>query len=115
MATIKLAIFAKKRQTLDEDTKQIRTFYTYLTTLVNRSTGEVLPVQVKFREKCGAPDPDKCPCFILVDKTNANLSWDTYTNDEGIELQSAKMWVTTWEHAGEYVDHSLDDFDALTT
>lgn len=109
---MKLAIFAKKRQVI-EDTGKARTFYTYLTTLVNKTTGEPLSVQVKFREACGAPDPEKCPCFIEVDKTKMNLSWDKYTADNGEELEAAKLWVTEWKNAGEYVDHSLDEFDAF--
>lgn len=115
MATniMKLAIFAKKRQTTDEDTGKLRNFYTYLTTLINKSTGEPLSVQVKFREACGAPDPNKCPCFIEVAKDKMNLSWEKYTNDDGEELQAAKLWVTEWQKAGEYVDHSMDEFDAF--
>ena len=114
---MKLAIFAKKRQTTDTDPKTgaqtLRDFYTYLTTLVNKSTGELMPVQVKFRQACGAPDPNKCPQFISVDKKDANLSWEDYVNDEGETLKAAKMWVTSWSPAGEYVDHSLDEFEAF--
>lgn len=108
---MKLAIFAKKRSTI-EDGKN-RTFYTYLTTLVNKTTGEPLSVQVKFREACGAPEPEECPRFIEVPKTKMNLSWDKYVNEDGEELQAAKLWVTEWEDAGDYVDHSLDNFDAF--
>lgn len=111
--TIKLAIFAKKRQTIDEDTNKARTFYSYLTTLVNKGTGEPLSVQVKFREACGAPDPVKCPMFIEVPRDKANLTYEKYLNDEGEELTAAKMWVTEWAEAGAYVDHTLDEFDAL--
>lgn len=108
---MKLAIFAKKRQVIEDG--KARDFYTYLTTLVNKTTGEPLSVQVKFREACGAPDPQKCPMFINVEKTKMNLSWDKYTNDEGEEMQAAKLWVTEWQHGGEFVDHSLDEFDAF--
>ena len=118
MANMKLSIFAKKRQVEETDPKTgatvIRPFYTYLTTLVNKSNGELTPVQVKFRQACGAPDPQKCPCFITVDKSKANLSWETYVNDEGEELRAAKMWITEWQYGGEFVDHSLDEFDAFT-
>ena len=111
---MKLAIFAKRRQVIDENTGKARDFYTFLTTLINRESGEPLPVQVKFREACGAPDPATCPCFIEVPKGKANLSWDSYENDEGEKLQAAKMWVTAWTPAGEYEDHSLDAYDAYT-
>lgn len=110
---MKLAIFSKKRQTTDSETGKARTFYTYLTTLVNKVSGEPLTVQVKFREACGAPDPDLCPCFIEVPQGKANLSWDKYTNDDGEEMEAARMWITEWERAGDYVDHSLDEYDAF--
>ena len=108
---MKLAIFAKKRQAIDEGGKA-RTFYTYLTTLLNKKTGQPQPVQVKFREACGAPDPEFCPCFIEVAKDKMNLAWEKYTNDDGDELEAGKLWVTAWEPAGVYVDHSMDEFEA---
>lgn len=110
---MKLAIFSKRRSVLDEGTKQPRTFYTYLTTLVNRTTGEPVTVQVKFREACGAPDPDFCPMFIEVPKDKMNLAWSKYTNNEGDEMEAGTIWVTQWDKAGEYVDHSMDEFDAF--
>lgn len=110
---MKLAIFSKKRTATDSDTGKQRTFYTYLTTLVNKTTGEALTVQVKFREACGAPDPDYCPCFIEIPTGKANLTWDKYENEDGEEMEAAKMWVTEWERAGDYVDHSLDEYDAF--
>lgn len=114
---MKLSVFAKKRQ-VEETNPQTgkvttRDFYTYISTLVNKTTGEVLPVQVKFRQACGAPDPQKCPCFIEVPKEKANLSWDTYQNEDGEELRAARMWVTEWTYQGEFVDHSLDEFEAF--
>lgn len=108
---MKLAIFAKKRQVIEDG--KARDFYTYLTTLVNKMTGEPLSVQVKFREACGAPDPQKCPMFIEVPKDKMNLSWDKYTNEDGEEMQAAKLWVTEWKHGGEYIDHSMDEYDAF--
>lgn len=109
---MKLAIFAKQRTTVDEAGKP-KIFYTYLSTLVRQSTGEVVPVQVKFREKCGAPDPDLCPRYITVDKSNANLTYEEYETEDGEVKSAAKMWVTDWTDGGEYVDHSLDDFDGF--
>lgn len=115
MANMKMAIFAKQRTTVDENGKP-KIFYTYLSTLVKKSTGEVIPIQVKFREKCGAPDPDTCPCYINVAKENANLTYEEYEVEEtGETREAAKMWVTDWTPAGAYVDHSLDDFDAFDT
>ena len=80
---MKLAIFSKKRTTKPDEKGNTRPFWTYLTTLVNKTSGEPLTVQVKFREACGAPEPDLCPCFIEVPQGKCNLSWGTYTNDEG--------------------------------
>lgn len=111
---MKMAIFAKQRTTVDENGKP-KIFYTYLSTLIKKSTGEAVPVQVKFREKCGAPDPDLCPRYITVDKKNANLTYEKYQNDDGETLEAAKLWITDWTDGGEYEDHSLDDFDAFDT
>lgn len=111
---MKFAVFSKKRQTIDAESGKARDFYTFLTTLINKTTGEPLTVQVKFREACGAPDPKKCPCFIEVDREKMNLSWEKYLNEEtGEQLEAGKLWVTEWSYGGEYVDHSMDDFDAL--
>lgn len=111
---MKLAIFAKKRQVQETDANgkvTIRPFYTYLTSLIRKSDGEKVTVQVKFREACGAPDPNQCPLFIEVPRDKANLSWQKYNSEDGDVLEAAKMWVSEWEHAGAYEDHSLDDFE----
>lgn len=113
MANImKMAVFAKKRTKIEEGGKS-RDFYIYLSTLVRKSDGECVPVQLKFREACGAPDPAKCPCFITFDRSKANIVWEKYQNEDGDQLEAAKVWITAWEPAGEYVDKSMDDFDAF--
>lgn len=110
--TMKMAVFAKKRQKQEENGK-VRDFYIYLSTLVRKTDGEVVPVQLKFRESCGAPDPSKCPMFIEFESNKANIVWEKYTNDDGDTLESAKVWITEWHEAGEYEDTSLDDFDCV--
>lgn len=110
---MKLAIFSKKRTTKPDEKGNTRPFWTYLTTLVNKTSGEPLTVQVKFREACGAPEPDLCPCFIEVPQGKCNLSWGTYTNDEGEELECATMWISEWGKREDYVDHSMDEFEAF--
>ena len=75
--------------------------------------GERVTVQVKFREACGAPDPLACPMFIEVPRDKMNLSWQKYQSEDGEELESGKLWVTEWSNAGAFVDHSMDEFDAL--
>ena len=113
MANImKMAVFAKKRTKIEEGGKS-RDFYIYLSTLVRKSDGECVPVQLKFRESCGAPDPSCCPCFITFDRSKANIVWEKYENEDGDQLEAAKVWITAWDPAGEYVDKSMDDFDAF--
>jgi len=100
-----LAIFAKRRQTKDG-----KTFFTYLSTLTNRS-GETITVQVKFREGCGQPKPETCPRCITVDKKAANLSVREVLDDNGVTHIRNVLWVAAWNDGGAYVDHSLDDYD----
>lgn len=100
-----LAIFAKKRTCEDG-----KTFYSYLTQLTNKRTGEVTTASVMFREECGKPKTDKCPINIEVMPTDANLSYQKFLDDTGEERMSATLWIKEWKEAGAYVDHSLDDF-----
>ena len=103
---MQLTIFAKKRQT-----KEGKTFYNYLSTLISRD-GRETPVQVKFRDAAGQPRPESCPCNIIVDKANANLSTREYTDSNTAEIRQSKtLWVSAWKNGPEYVDHSLDDYD----
>ena len=103
---MQITIFAKKRQT-----KEGKTFYNYLSTLVSRD-GRETPVQVKFRDVAGQPRPENCPCNIIVDKADANLSVREYTDTNTAEIRQSKtLWVSAWENGPEYVDHSLDDYD----
>lgn len=104
---MELAIFAKKRTT-----KEGKGFYSYLSTLTKK-TGEKLTVAVKFREDCGLPDPKKCPMIIGVAKKDANLSSREFVReDTGEAGQSFTFWVSKWDYIREYVDTSLDEFDA---
>ena len=104
---MELTVFAKKRQAKDG-----RTFYTYISTLVKKTTGESLTTQVKFRESCGQPKPEECPMNIIVDKKNANFTTKELQNEEtGQTIVSNTLWVTDWKKGTEYVDHSMDDFD----
>lgn len=102
---MEITIFAKKRTTRDG-----KTFYTYLGTLTNKSTGENFPVQVKFRQSAGTlPDPHTCPRVIRVEKEDANLSTKKYEVD-GETRERKELWVSLYEDVGAWVDHSLDDF-----
>lgn len=103
---MQITIFAKKRQT-----KEGKSFFTYLSTLTKRN-GEEVPIQVKFREDAGQPKGENCPCNIIVEKADANLTRRTYTDSETAEIRESNvLWVSAWKPGDAYVDHSLDDYD----
>lgn len=103
---MEITIFAKKRVTKDN-----KPFAVYLTSL-KRKDGTELKVSVGFTSQTHMPNPDECPINIVVDKKDANLATSTYEDVETGELKTKhKLWVSKWERGGEYVDHSLDDFE----
>lgn len=102
-----ITVFAKKRTTKDGK----KTFYSYLSAL-KKIDGTEQTVSVKFREECGEPDPKTCPCNIIVERKDCNLSTADFVNEETGEIgQSFTLWVTAWKQGEVYVDHSLDDYD----
>ena len=112
---MQLNIFCKKGTTAEG-----RYFPIYLSTIVKRD-GTQTSVNVKFRESCGKPDPEDCPCTIEVDKENANLVTRpiiveedgvkvVLTNDDGEPKMRNTLWVSEWRMIGRYIDHSLDDY-----
>ena len=106
---LKLLLFSKKRTASDG-----KTFYNYLSTLVRKSTGEQVPVQVKFRQDCGQPDPHKCPCYITVEKEDCNLATKELMSEDDNTIKKVNtLWVSKWQNGGEYIDHSLDDIDSV--
>ena len=102
---LELTIFAKDGQSNDG-----RKYTRYITRLVRKSTGEIVTVSVKFRESCGAPNRDKCPMNIIVDKKNSNLQSRDYINKNGEPSIGYTMWISEWAEGSPYEDHSLDDF-----
>ena len=107
---MKVLVFAKKRQT-----KEGKQFTAYVSRLTKKD-GEEITTGVKFREECGAPKMEECPCYIEINKANANLStkkMEITTEDGEIkEVESKTLWVSKWEMSKEkYVDTSLDDFE----
>ena len=99
-----ITIFAKKG-----NTKEGKVFYNYLARL-KRKDGTEMPVRVKFREECGSPKADMCPCNIVVDRASANLSTREYVKEDTGEVVTAHdLWISSWNKGPEYVDHSLDD------
>lgn len=107
---MKVLVFAKKRQT-----KEGKQFTAYVSRLTKKD-GEEITTGVKFREECGSPKAEECPCYIEIDKANANLTtkkMDVTTEDGEIkEVESKTLWVSKWKMSTEkYVDTSLDDFE----
>lgn len=102
---MKQAIFAKKKTT-----REGKVFHTYLTTL-KKKDGTELIVQVKFRDACGNPDPERCPMNIEIPKNKANLTSRTFTReDTGEVCEQYVLWVSEWKEGEEYRDTSLDEF-----
>ena len=103
---MKTTIFAKKKVT-----KEGKPFIVYVGKLMKKD-GKLQTVTVKFREECGAPKEDQCPCNIEFDKADGNLADRTYIDNEGNERTAYTLWLSAWKFSDEpYVDHSLDEFE----
>jgi hypothetical protein len=107
---MKVLVFAKKRQT-----KEGKSFTAYVSKLVKKD-GSELTAGVKFREDCGAPKAEDCPCYIEFEKKDGNLSTKKFEslNDDGeLEVKEQHtLWISSWKKSDEvYVDTSLDDFE----
>lgn len=101
-----ITVFAKKRKS-----ETGKDFYSYLAT-VPKKDGTEVTMQIRFRDECGTPKPERCPMNIEVEKANANVSTRTYTREDTGEAAVAyTMWITAWKEGAPYVDHSLDEFD----
>lgn len=103
-----LNVFAKKRTGKDG-----KVFYNFLSTITKKD-GEKVTVQLKFREDAGLPNASKCPMTISVDKSDANLTNKTVTIDkdgEAKEIEQRTLWVSKYDYIGDYVDHSLDEYE----
>lgn len=101
------AIFAKKMTSKDG-----RNFNRYITKLTKKD-GEVVTMNVKFREECG--EPKNCPCNIEFDKADANYTekLDKYVDKETGEVKEAvskTLWISNWIEGEPYVDTSMDEF-----
>ncbi len=108
---MKVLVFAKKRQT-----KEGKAFTAYVTKMTKKD-GSELTAGVKFREECGSPKADECPCYIEVDKLDANMATRTREvidpeTGEIKDITQYTLWVSKWvKSTEEYIDHSLDDFE----
>ena len=102
-----ITIFAKKRKTADG-----RVFYSFISRLVNKTTGEEETFRVKFRDECGSPKADDCPCVIEVERGKINRVVEHYVDDKtGDDRTSQTLWISEWTKGGEYVDTSMDDYE----
>lgn len=104
---MEISIFAKRRQTKDG-----RTFYTYLTTLTKKDGTEVRAVAKFNLDRCSAPKPENCPCNIIVDKANCNFNSRRVVNQAtGEIIESNTLWIEQYAMGSEWEDHSMDDFE----
>ena len=103
---MEITVFAKERKN-----SQGRPFWGYISRLLNKKTGEVETLSVRFRQSAGQPDPEKCPMNIVIEKGDANIAETKYTReDTGEEAVSKSLWVNKWKEGSKYVDHSMDDY-----
>lgn len=102
---MEITIFSKKRQT-----KEGKSFDSFLSRLTKKD-GEQITVSVRFREACGQPKGDECPCNIVIEKGQCNMSEREFFNEETGEISKGHtLWITQWKPGSEYVDHSMDEF-----
>lgn len=103
---MEITVFAKERKT-----KEGRAFTSYVTKLLNKSTGEIETMTVKFRQACGSPDAKDCPCNIEIAKSDCNVQEQSYTREDTGETMIGKsLWVNSWAMGSEYIDHSTDEY-----
>lgn len=101
---MRLEVFGKQRTNKDG-----KPFTTYLSRITNVKTGEVLPVQVKFR--MGVDVPKELPVVVNIEKKNANLVKEDWENENGETGVKHILWVSAVKSYEDYVDHTLDDFE----
>lgn len=101
---MRLEVFGKTR--LNKEGKQ---FTTWLSRITNMKTGEIIPIQIKFRMT--AELPKDFPVVMNIDKSACNLVKEDWKNDEGETGVKYILWVTKVKSYEPYVDHSLDDYE----
>ena len=101
---MRLEVFGKQRT--NKDGKQ---FTTYLSRITNMKTGEIIPVQIKFRT--GVEVPKELPIVANIEKKNANLVKENWENEEGETGVKYVIWVSAVSSYENYIDHTLDDFE----
>ena len=101
---MRLEVFGKQRTNKDG-----KPFTTYLSRITNMKTGEIIPVQIKFR--MDVQPPKELPIVMNVDKKNANLVKENWENEEGETGVKHVIWISVVSSYEDYIDHTLDDFE----
>lgn len=101
---MRLELFGKQRTNKDG-----KPFITYLSRITNMKTGEIIPVQIKFRT--GVEVPKGLPIVANIEKKNANLVKENWENEDGETGVKHVLWVSKVTSYEDYIDHTLDDFE----
>lgn len=101
---MRLEVFGKQRTNKDG-----KPFTTYLSRITNMKTGEIIPVQIKFRT--GVEVPKELPIVANIEKKNANLVKESWENENGETGVKHVLWVSKVTSYEDYIDHTLDDFE----
>lgn len=101
---MRLEVFGKQRTNKDG-----KSFTTYLSRITNMKTGEIVPVQIKFRTDVEVPK--ELPIVVNVEKKSANLVKEDWENEKGETGVKHVLWISEVKSYEVYIDHSLDDFE----
>ena len=101
---MRLEVFGKQRTNKDG-----KPFIIYLSKITNMKTGEIIPVQIKFRT--GVEVPKKLPIVLNIEKKNANLVKKDWENEKGETIVKHVLWVSAVKSYEDYIDHTLDNFE----
>lgn len=101
---MRLEVFGKQRSNKDG-----KPFTIYLSRITNMKTGEIVPVQVKFRMDVQLPK--ELPIIVNIEKKKANLVKEDWENENGETGVKYVLWVSEVKSYEDYVDHTLDDFE----
>lgn len=94
-------VFAKKRNTKDG-----KTFETYICKLTRKTTGEVVNAKVVFQKT----KPDHYPINIVFERLSASMSAKNYKKDDETKI-SYTLFLNDWKEGEPWVDRSLEDFE----
>ena len=89
-----------------------KSFYINVTSLEKKDgTKQYMKVMYSGKDKNKNFDNEVCPLIIEFDRSNANVSTQTFTDRNGEIRKSYTLWIKDYTVSDEvFVDHSLDDF-----